>query len=130
MAKLKIFSLAVIAMIVLTSFSGVTKPAKPPCWVYGNWVLTTSGIAAASISDSFADDFQLGVPIPGFSGSIDHTGGMIEITTHVGSTHPAGTIVIKHNGSIVHTHALLRNENVVCTQFYTAACGDVFDVTW
>lgn len=119
----------VLSFVILTSFS---TAGKQTCNVTCTFSPTTSKISLASVDNCNGVNWQNNVAAgSSVMFTLDGTGcTTFNITTQVGAVHPAGTVRIYKNGTLVLSHALARNQNLVFDDSFSATCSDVFLVTW
>lgn len=123
-------AIAVTVLATLTSFK--TSKKQRPCEVTIQFSPTTSNfsfVQAANCNDvQNTSSVTAGTnftPILNGLGCSDLT-----IRTTLPTFHPAGTITIWKNGSVLLTHSLNQNQTANFTDEVKAECDDYFIVTW
>lgn len=120
-----------VLFFMLTSFTP-KEIGKRPCEVTCQFSPTTSDFQAASIDNcnSWASSSPV-VANTNFTPILSGIGcTTLNITVFFPSVHPAGTLTIWKNGSVIATYPVGANQQIGFDLGYSAACDDYFQVTW
>ncbi len=98
------------------------------CNVSCSWQSSMFTFGYVSISDCCSDDNA--TLISSFTGTVDYSGGSIEISSQLAVPHHGIGLEIRRNGVLVHSHYISPNSPAVCSVFFNnIVCTDVFEVT-
>ena len=123
----------VISLTVLTSFKN-TPPImekKAACVVHCNFNAVNGNISLGSISNVYGTDTKTGITM-GTSQPTSLLGGVSSVSITVGLplSHPAGTIYVYKNGTLIQSYSIPANRTIGIDDSFPTDCTDQFDVIW
>jgi hypothetical protein len=130
--KTKLFLRAIaLGMGCMLTFTGISSFSikKQTCDITCNWVANNAAMPGVSISTCSNNDGGTASFGSTFLGTVTQTcGTTVTLTTFLATGHPAGTIYIYKNHTLVLTHTVAAHSLLGYDDPFTATCGDTFTV--